>query len=375
MKSKQLGSSRLSTKTLSSYASHVKLFEEFCGDFGYGMADISDLVLAQFIAWAFFEKDLPGSTIKNYLEGGIEDHVRTLGLRWHPVSGPTARENMRMSFEALEAARKEENTTESASRRRVRRGPAVPAKFPQFQTALHKKLGHTQPILSKSMWLLMTMLLTGACRSADLVGKTQKRAHIDAACWENLTFGLEGSPFSSSAEECSSFQLHLRGMKNEKRRPDTVITFESYKDFGIDPVQAMKELRAELVRQGMSPTGCIFRQDYKLRPLTYSHARTLLIEVGLEAGWLRSECFLHSPRIGLASAAAAAGVPVAEIAKLGRWKCLSSVEGYIRVFAQNLGTLVRAALSAPMDKILHHFEHDLHGKDVLADSDGESDEE
>jgi hypothetical protein len=90
--------------------------------------------------------------------------------------------------------------------------------------------------------------------------------------------------------------------------------------------------------------------------LTYAKARSILREVGKAAGWLDSECFLHSLRIGLASCEAAAGLSLEEIKTLGRWKAESSVAAYVRKYSEDRNKLVERALTVQMSWVLPAYE-------------------
>jgi uncharacterized protein (DUF305 family) len=103
----------------------------------------------------------------------------------------------------------------------------------------------------------------------------------------------------------------------------------------------------------------------------------LLKELGAAAGCDPSSCFLHSFRIGLASSAAAMGIPEAEIALLGRWRSVYSIRRYVRQFAPHHEHLIDMALKATDRNVLGHFTYVIKEKDVLADnaaSDTEDDE-
>jgi hypothetical protein len=71
------------------------------------------------------------------------------------------------------------------------------------------------------------------------------------------------------------------------------------------------------------------------------------------------------------------GIPLPEIAILGRWKSVYSIQRYVRQFAPHHEELIERALRATDRNVLGYFDFVLKRKDVLADneaSDTEDDE-
>jgi hypothetical protein len=380
----------LAKKTRKSYRSHWKSYEQFCARFDYPTYPTSDVILSQYIAYMNGQRKKSGDTIRCYVSGGIRDKLSSMPDNesgWVELQHPSARSLRKRTLGALAAACKVENMSDEARAAQLKRGPVVPAKLPAFKDALFERYGVSDPVLAKAMWLLVTMLMNSGCRPGELVASSgigAKERH-EGAQWANIRPSgkarLPGPASEWGSIALASFWLTLPHTKNSQNK-EVVIAFAHQPCFGIDPVDALISYLAELSSpaycseygRAMS-TGYLFKMQDRRRVLTYDRARLILKEVGAAAGWDPSECFLHSFRIGLATCGAAAGLSMEQLKKLGRWKCESSVERYVRDFTSIRNELVQKAFEAGASSLLARAALMLNHGGVADEVNAESDSE
>ena len=82
----------------------------------------------------------------------------------------------------------------------------------------------------------------------------------------------------------------------------------------------------KFIFRGLSKT----RDSYRLRSLSYSRVRELVLEKLIALGLAKRKFGLHSLRSGGASAAAQAGVPDRLFKYHGRWRTETAKDGYVQ---------------------------------------------
>jgi integrase len=387
----ELVQSNLDKKTGVSYKCHWTAFEAFCGRMGYepGSVRPSDQVLAEFITFLRKVRHLGGETIKRYVTGGVRWHFLMDSDRakdWCELSGVGGEACRRLTMTALQAVLKQRNMGKEERSRKLRRGPVIPSQFPAMHRTIDNLYGESDPLLAASMRAIVDMLFVSGCRATELLATTQEHANdgTQGAQFEHLSVHGHGAGPASflALGACRDFYLHLDKVKNIQEGGGIVVPFHSHTHMDIDPVRALKRMMTVRGRYRNSQpvkwnTGYLFREGPHFKPITYNRARVLLKELGAAAGWDPSSCFLHSFRIGLASSAAAMGIPLPEIALLGRWKSVDSIQRYVRQFAPHHEAMIERAIRATDRDVLGYFDFVLKRKDVLADneaSDTEDDE-
>jgi hypothetical protein len=114
----------------------------------------------------------------------------------------------------------------------------------------------------------------------------------------------------------------------------------------MDPVAALQEysvLRKKEVQTAEDSGFLLVMKNGT--PMRYEFINNKVRLAGEAAGWPRSECMLYSWRIGMVSAASAAGESDRTIERLGRWAPESKTkERYVRMsFRQTAAASVRIA--------------------------------